>query len=189
MATPLIQHSTAVEQWRRLVIDGESACSLSLGEDLESYLVFMLMRFANSPEVAVSILAMDFLESLHTMGKKRHEQLRDVGDKCLLFSGLFPGRAERRHVKISYYVELGQNAYGVLSGLSKKNAAHLFQSLCHHFVALMDVMHAMRELSSNVPNILPLQAIELWEDTGSRHALQVLKYYSKSTPIKGGATH
>jgi hypothetical protein len=82
----LIIQPTAMAEWHSLVLEAEVASSLELGEELESYLVFLLLRFSARPEMAQSILALEFLQSLHTLGEKRLEQLRDLGDKCLLFS-------------------------------------------------------------------------------------------------------
>lgn len=173
--TALILEPTVTSQWQSLVSDAEKHCSLQLSEELESYLVFLLTRFATKPEMANSVLALDFLESLHTVGQKQLDQLRDVGDKCLLFAGFFPKRAERRRVKISYFVDLGKTSYSALADLSKQ-FADLYSDLCGSFVGLMDVLQAMREIQNN-SQLLPLEALDLWESTGSQRALNILKQY------------
>ena len=62
------------------------------------YLVFLLMRFADKPHCTARIMAEDFLGSQLLHGEQRADSLREVGDHCLLFSGLFPELAERRLV-------------------------------------------------------------------------------------------
>ncbi|MFO7603448.1 MAG: hypothetical protein R6X06_06500, partial [Gammaproteobacteria bacterium] len=139
-----IQPESSTAQWHRLVQDAEAEMGIHLDEDLESYLVFLLMRFTSRPEIAGSILALEFLEGQHRGGQLQQEQMRDVGDKCLLYAGFYPKRAEKRLVKISYYVSLGRSAYAhivtnlhqalfrtfrVKAGVKKTfipNIAHLF---------------------------------------------------------------
>jgi len=170
----LILHPTATAQWQALVDEAERLSSIQLSEELESYVVFLLMRFSEHPEMVGNIIATEFLENL-THLKQTQEGLREVGDKCLLYAGLFPGNARRRRVRISYYVNLGQSAYGSLSESYINSFSKLFASLSNHFVGIMDIMHAMRELTKNEFSLDLLQAEELWSDTHSKHALQVLK--------------
>src|SRR5437899_10481277 len=110
----LIIQPTEIAQWQELIKEAENSSQLVLNEELESYLVFLLIRFTGQPQLAKSVLALEFLENSRCLGQKQQEELRNVGDKCLLISGLFPGRAQRRRVKISYFVQLGQNAYVAL---------------------------------------------------------------------------
>ena len=171
----LILHPTPMAQWHALVEEARMNSDLPLSEDLESYLIFLLMRFTKTPEVVQNIVAVDFLQNIHLLKKENQEHLRDVGDKCLLFSGLFPGIASQRHVRISYYVKLGQNAYSLLSACHQNEMSKLFGNLCQHFVGLMDVLRSLRELGTHyhVPNLL--EAEQLWQDTQSAHALKVLR--------------
>lgn len=142
----LIVHPTATSQWYALINDAQVRRRLQLDEELESYLVFLLMRFTEQPEIADSILALDFLQSQHEVGQAQQELLRDVGDKCLLFSGLFPGLAKRRRVDSDYFVTLGQSAYATLSQMEVKKTAVLFSGLCQEFICLKDILQAIRDL-------------------------------------------
>ncbi len=86
----LVIYPTDTAQWYALVNEAEVALNDLLGEEVESYLVFLLMRFSAKPEIARSVLAIDFLESEQAAKSQRYQRLRDVGDKSLLLSGLFP---------------------------------------------------------------------------------------------------
>lgn len=179
----LILQPTTTANWQKLVKEAEDANHYALSEDLESYLVFLLTRFTGKPEIAHSVLALDFLNSLEEGGQRRTEALRDVGDKSLLFAGLFPGRADRRRVKISYFVDIGQNAYSTLAAICKQQIAELYGELGNGFVALMDVLQVMRELADQTSTLTPIQAAELWHDTHSRHALAVLQRTTKAMAV------
>lgn len=172
---PLILHPTPQAQWYELVEEARRESSITLSDDLESYLVFLLMRFANNPTVLERVLALDFLESFKTVSRERNQHLRDIGDTCLLFAGFFPGKARRRRVRISYYVKLGMNAYSSLSVVHQNQLSQLFGNLCQHFVGLMDVLQTMRDLDPSVKSLDLIEAEELWSDTHSAHALKTLR--------------
>lgn len=175
--TELVIQPTATAEFQSLVQEGEHACHYQLGEELESYLVFLLIRFMNRPDIANSVLATEWLNAL---GK--YEALQTVGDKCLLFSGFYPKQAERKQVKVKYFVDLGQSAYSALALKRNVNLSLLFGSLCKEFVKLMDVLQAIREMSGE-KLLTPLEAMELWSDTGSQRAFSALKQQFSATPI------
>ncbi len=181
----LVLHPTQTAQWHALVSDAQDICTQQLDEHLESYLVFLLMRFLARPEIAGSILGLEFLESLQSPehDKLRQEKLREVGDKCLLFAGLFPQHAERRRVKISYFVNTGQNAYANLSALLKENSPSLYSALCEGFVSMMDVLQAVRSMADDHQDLSPIQAEELYRETGSQRALEMLRHHTNATPL------
>ena len=52
----LVIQPTSTAQWHALVSEAESAASCVLNEDLESYLVFLLMRFASNPHMLARVI-------------------------------------------------------------------------------------------------------------------------------------
>lgn len=181
--TQLILNPTATAQWLELVEDAENSCHINLDEDVKSYLVFLLMRYIGTGELASNIMALEYLNNIHLRGQLGEQRISAVGDKCLLFSGLFPGRAQRRRVRISYYVQLGSAAYARLGQVLAGARAELYDHLAEQFVLLMDILHATRELGQQLPSLEALQAMEVWEDTGSTHARETLKHYTQATPV------
>lgn len=188
--TNLVLEPTPTALWQALVNDAEEAANRRLDETLESYLALTLMRFTRRPELASSVMALEFLDGARQAGAQQHDRLRDVGDKCLLVSGLFPQNAKRRLVSIGYFVNLGRSAYQQLH-----DKIHGFYGrLAADFVPMMDVLHALRELNGQSAQIDLLDAFELWEETGSQHALQRINSGTscgqavKSGLIDGGTT-
>jgi len=173
--TLLTGHSSFV-LWEEVIKFAENRCSIALKEDLETYLVSLLIRYTNKPEVAQQIFAKSFLEAMQLRHNQRTASLQDVGDGCLLFAGLFPQAADKKHVKISYFVDLGRSSYAAISG----NANDLYYSLALQFVALMDVLQSIRENS----HMMPLEAYEQWSEVGSQRALQVLQAYTGGMPVR-----
>lgn len=141
---PLILHPTEISQWHALVIEAQAATSLILNEHTESYLVFLLMRFAQGTKLIESVIALDFLKSQKIPNRQQVELLREVGDKSLLFCGLFPGIAEKRHVSLSYFADMGQAAYLSVSELHTSQSANLYYQLSEQFINLQQILRAMR---------------------------------------------
>ena len=184
-----IQPETSTAQWHSLVTDAEAEMGIHLDEDLESYLVFLLMRFTSRPEIVDSILALDYLQGMQSKGQLQQEQMRDVGDICLLHAGFFPKRAEKRLVKISYYVDLGRSAYSHLANQSMATLGSLFGHLAHEFVAIMDTMQAIQQLNPhNALQLSPLEAAELWHDTGSQQAKKTMANFTDGMIIVSDKT-
>ena len=177
----LILEPTSQAQWLRLLHEAESACHRQLDENLESYLVFLLMRYTVKPQCTDRIMASDYLESQLLPGEQRIGRLRDVGDHCLLFSGMFPQLAERRMVRVSYFVTLGRSSYRQLSDVLDRGWATVYQHLSEAFIVLMDVLHAMRELGGEAV-LTPLQVMDLWADTGSRRCYERICGNGKTIP-------
>jgi len=177
----LILHPTSTALWYALLNEAQQTCAIHLKEDIESYLVFLLMRFTDNPNVASSVLGLEFLQGhQRLMNRQYHHQLRDVGDKCLLYAGLFPGRAVKKRVKLSYFVRLGQSAYATLSH-SLITHEELFNKLQNEFVRMTDVLQAMREQSD--PTLDLLQSLEHWHDTGSQRAWQRIQQATGALPV------
>lgn len=179
----LVLQPTDTAQWHALVAEAQQACHHHLDEPIESYLVFLLMRFTGRADMASRLMALEFLEAQND-SPRQPDRLRDVGDQCLLFSGLFPQLAEKRMVRVSYFVRIGRSAYDQLGNLVDRNSDRLYASLASAFVGVMDVLQAMRGLSGD-PVLQPLAAAELWADTGSASAYRSLQASIDAIPARG----
>jgi len=178
----LIVHSSVTSAWHSLVTQVCQVRSITLSEDIESYLVYLLIRFSKSPDLLKKIIALEFLSTHSLHGAARSQQLRDIGDSCLLYSGFFPGMARKRCVTIGYYVNLGRSAYSSIyeQQVATSKSAELYRQLGQEFVALMDLLLYIREMDGQ--NYLdPLQAIEGCE-VGSQYARKVLEQHTASNP-------
>ncbi len=168
MSKQFILDSSEMSQWHTLVREAEQDYGCQLDEAMQSYLVFTLMRFAKNRQLNSKALALDYLTSHQLHETLRNEKLRDIGDQCLLVSGLYPQSAEKRLVSAGYYVDLGRSAYFHISTVTQKGIAELYRQLAERFVLLMDLLQTIRQYSS--PALQPIAAMELWHQTGSRAA-------------------
>ncbi len=173
MSTILVESNIA--QWQRLVLEAQEITQSPLSEDLESYLVFMLMRNINNSDINSKVMAVEYINSIKSHGTERELRLREVGDQCLLFSGLFPQRAQRRHMKVKYYVDLGRTAYLHLAEDLTAGVAKLYQQLSDSFVFIMDTLLAIRSMTEDQQQRDVLLAFELWQDINSQHSFRMLQ--------------
>lgn len=140
----LILHPTDLSQWHALVNEAQASSRIILDENTESYLVFLLMRFSQTPHLMDSVIALDLLESMNALGRRQLDLLRDVGDKSLLLCGLFPGMAHRHHVKLDYFSQMGQAAYLTVGELHDRQNAELYFQLSAQFIQMQQILQAMR---------------------------------------------
>lgn len=139
-----IRQGNPTELWHALVLEGEQKRNLALGEDLESYLVFALMRHLGDGALATRILALDWLNATEVAAAQEGaDALREVGDRCLLVAGLFPRLTERRRVDDDYFVRLGRGAYAGAAIRTRRAEAGLFEQLVEAFHSLVDVLRAL----------------------------------------------
>jgi len=160
------RQGSQLELWQSLVHDGERQCGIELGESVQSYLVFVLMRYLRDGALAAHVLALDWLEASERNGPARADALRDVGDRCLLIAGRFPGLAERRHVGADYFSRLGCGAYLGVAEAARAGYAALFAELARAFQAMVRVLDA---LPRRDPVLLPRAWAEAGGLQGRRH--------------------
>ncbi|MBA3660573.1 MAG: hypothetical protein H0W64_02500 [Gammaproteobacteria bacterium] len=171
----LLTGGTTIGLWHHVIKQAEDQCSVTLKQELEAYLVSLLARYIDKPEMAKQIFATAFLEAINQRDRMRHISLQNVGDGCLLFAGLFPQAAERRQAKVSYFVDVGRSAYANISHASDD----IYNMLAMDFVVLMDVLQSIQN-----PDLMPLEAYEQWNDVGSQRAFKMLKAYTRAIPFR-----
>lgn len=183
MMHKLIANPGSEAQWRALVGEAEALTGCVLGERLETYLVNLLIRVSTRADLFDGLMALDQLTGQPPL-KPRAEHLRDIGDQCLLFAGLFPDLAEQRGVRLSQFVSLGQTAYRQLHELLQDERRAQYADLCLAFTTLIDLLHTMRELRASEGGLTPLHAFELWNDTGSPRALRYIRACTGAFPVR-----
>lgn len=163
---------TATEQWQDLVREAARGSRRTLGPEVEGYVVRLLVRVASRPELVPRVPPAS-LGRHGDEGNQRTDRLKDVGDQCLLFAGLFPDQATRRQLPMGYFVNLGCSAYQLLGGTPGRRGA-VYRALARRFAAVIDVLRALRTLvpQRGLPD--PLDAYELWDGTGSPGARRLL---------------
>jgi hypothetical protein len=172
-------HLAEMAGWRALLGKAQFVAKIELHPMLEEYLVRVLFRTTKSPNLAQSGHVPELFETVAEQNLEDLEDLRAVGDHCLIFAGLFPEQAIVRNLPVSYFVRVGQAAY-------QQYAEHvdepIFGMLSQFFVDVMDVLQTLSEVENKDVCIDPLNAYHLWRDTGSARAWNVLRRASPAPP-------
>jgi hypothetical protein len=138
------------EVWQALVREAAGRTGRPLDESRESYLVFVLLRYQGDAWLLSHAQGLDWLHALDQVGSARTDALRDVGDRCLLVAGLFPGLAERRRVSVDYFIDIGRSAYLGVAGASRQAYAALYEQLARSYRELVGTLGAMRSPVSGI---------------------------------------
>lgn len=139
-----MRQGAPAELWQALVHEAGERAGCPLDEPRESYLVFVLLRHQRDAHLLARTQALEWLHAQALAGTVRADALRDVGDRCLLIAGLYPGLAERRRVGTGYFVELGRSAYRDLADAGRSAYASLFAQLARGFGELVATLQALR---------------------------------------------
>ena len=139
-----ITRGAQAELWQSLVRDAGQRLHAPLDESRESYLVFVLLRYQRDDSLLARTLALEWFAAQANVGSARADALRDVGDRCLLIAGLYPGLAERRRVGIDYFIDLGRGAYFEVAQASRNAYAGLFEQLARSYRELVRTLRALR---------------------------------------------
>ncbi len=142
----ILTDTAATALWHDLVREAERRGAAPLDDDVESYLVFLLMRHLRDAGLGGHVLALDYYAALDAAGTPRRDHLRDVGDRCLLIAGLYPQQAQRRLVSLRYFLDLGSRAYTDLADAARAAYAELFRRLAAMFGRLVRVLVEVRRI-------------------------------------------
>lgn len=169
----LILESSAAATWQRVLQEAAQRVSFPLDEERESYLILTLLHYLSRPELVRGVLALRFLDALAEYGEYRKTRLRDVGDQCLIYAGLFPEQAARRRVSHRYFIDLGRTAYSEVAQGTPSSLGVLYERLSRTFDSLAEVLSALRERPDAAELILgagaPSVPATCATDTRTRH--------------------
>lgn len=180
-------HTPDTLGWRALMTRAQARSGIVLAADVEAYLLRVLRAYLRDPACLGETVWREL--GARVVGRRHGERddLRLVGDHCLLLSGLLPEQAIRHRVPLGYFVQVGRHAYREHAARSQDR---LFSRLQEHFVALMDVLGALRAEGGS-GSLDPLTTYQLWRETGSRRAFRELAELSGALPAacSSGAIH
>jgi len=145
---PIMTQPTELALWYAAINEAEQLQSIQLHHGVEGYVVMMLQRYtAEHPELAEPI-AIELLEACQNAHSQiKQAKLQQLGDRCLLLSGLFPESASRRNVSVDYYINAGKTAYATLHDVACHYNSHsesIYADLHQKFVEVTKVLAGLR---------------------------------------------
>lgn len=133
-------------QWYELVKETQDLTGVFFDDEISSYLILTLDKYTLDISLLDRPISTEYLKALEISSALNIQNLRKVGDRCLIISGLFPDRA-RKIISVRYYTEMGQQAYLAVS--DRHTNSSLFYNLGLKFVEIKDVLTAMRTIYKN----------------------------------------
>jgi len=113
--------------------------------------------------------------------KERRLHLQRLGDVAMFISGMFSAALEKRIVGKTYYVSMGEAAYGTLAqtaGASSKDRsqAAIFKDLSAHFPAFVKVLNSISEPGvEEDPHLNLLNQFDEWQQSKDPTLAQKLR--------------
>ena len=175
-------HLAEAAGWRGLLTQAQQRTQCFLNEAVEEYLVCLLYRSLGSAAAPASLRAAGFANVLLDAGQGSGQDLAAVGDQCLIFAGLFPEHAIRKGIPLSYFVQVGRQAYHEQAATARAEEPTLYRTLAEQFVPILDLFLTMRGFDRDQPGLDGLNAYQLWQDTGSMHGWHVLQKLTPALP-------
>jgi hypothetical protein len=146
----IITQPNKTAEWYELIKETQTHTGIYFEDNIENYLVLTLSQFMKEVHIVGPPIAIDYLKSLKRPSSIANQKLRKVGDRCLLISGLFPEHADKINVSVTYFIEIGQQAYITLSErVNVKLDPKLFYELGLQFIDIKEVLSAMRRISDH----------------------------------------
>lgn len=168
--------------WNQLIQDACDYANINLKTETQGYLLLTLVSYIQNESLAEKAIALD-LRFESTPDEPNYQlQLKAQADHCLILAGLFPTHIARQSYRISHYINLGAKNFQLLSELLDGNERIIYQQLADTFVELVDILHIIRCFNGS-PAMPLIQAMELWSDTGSKTAYQILTTNRQSIPL------
>lgn len=172
-------HIAETAGWRALLTHAQIVGGVCVSPPVEEHMINMLFRHVGA-QLSPADLDNDLIDQLEQMITADTANLAMIGDQRPVLAGLFPENAIAKGIPITYFVQLGRNAY---RDYSSKHHAKLQALLSDEFVLAMDTLQTVRLLQSGEPCIDGFNAYHLWRELGSSHGWRVLRGMTASLPV------
>ncbi len=152
--------TTEIGLWVDLLKEGQARAYIRLSETEEAYTVHMLQRFILDSELTSTTLALGYLESQSEGNSKKYKNLWRTADAGLLLAGLFPERARKKNVPVSYFIGMSQVCFLSLAQLCDKIKLPLeakeYREIAVGVPRVACVLHCTRRKNTTVHELLHL---------------------------------
>jgi hypothetical protein len=119
-----------VKESYELIKRAENELTINLPHELEAYLVHLFAYYMDKPRVNTVPVGLRLLSASTLPVSVRKEELKAVGDECLLINSM--GWGSNRWPSKSYYADMGQTAY-MTRAYSGNPPESLFDELAYEF--------------------------------------------------------
>ena len=134
-------HSNSQAQWYHALCDLQHETDTVLPLEIEYYLTHVLINSTTQISLIDSLVGEDFLENLHQCTGKN--QWPELGNKCLIITGVFPQWANHRCRSKNYVAQMGKLAYQQAALIHFGAQKKIYEHLSEHFDDLSSFLNKL----------------------------------------------
>ncbi len=98
---------------------------------------------------------------------KRKDLTKDLGETALVIAGMFYDHLLHRRISSRYYIEMGQQAYDTLAGLTRPPHARVYDELARKFSGVVRVLNEVADRTMYHRDEDIARTYELWLESES----------------------
>ena len=98
--------SSSQFEWYSMIEKAKIISGYNFSDSVQHYLVLTLRQFTTNQDLASKVLAIDFLTHSEMSTANDQRSIRDLGDHCLVLSGLFPERIVKKNISLNYHFNI-----------------------------------------------------------------------------------
>lgn len=175
------------EFFREKVVEAVQNQQVTIGDELEFYLVNLLCEFINPTKVDTLVgeidamqtpLALMLKQALESPPSQRLRIFKYLGDTSLYFAGFFQDYFNRKTFDVNYYIDLGTSAYANVSTIMRdhhgdEHFTSMYKGLAQKFQCLVEIVAEVSEAGSEKPADL-LSVYDRWTRSNSDRLRRIL---------------
>jgi len=183
MQLPLYTRETA--GWYALINRAQAESNSYFHKDVEDYLVHLL-AYVDSELTNVHYRSSEANGLFpYTPKQQRLAKIKNIGEQCLLIAGLFPDHANLTGIPLLFMMERGYSAYRELADATPE--VSLYSNIADNYGKVIDLLQNLGEMCGDYHKLDLIQAVELWQETGSRHGWNMIKKNIGAFPASTGS--
>lgn len=132
---------TYVKHAYEVVLEGECRAGVTLSQEVESYLVHVIARYFDKPNVNKDPIAIKMLSAMNLPKSQKRQKLQEVAEECLLIDGFGYGR--NNWPSKEYYVSMGQIAYGNIAYIERPPEI-FYENIATEFKTISKVIRKLK---------------------------------------------
>jgi len=174
-------------EFYEIVSEKEKAAEIDLSDYSKLYLLNLLKGLVEKNDFFYKELIGDdalgeaYMRALTLELLTKVQKIKAVGDLCLIYSGLFPDRLNKKLVDIDYFIKLGKLSFYTLHKIytnmnSISDLKNLYLSVYTDFVKIVAVLIEIAKSFKLIDETNLLKVYERWQKTKIKGLYEILKH-------------
>lgn len=124
-----------------VVMIAEARSKISLEHEIEAWVVHLIARYMETPDISQEPIAIKMLKSVNESGERRKQQLQQIAEECLLIDGFELN--SRRWPSANYYRDMGKLALEHRAWVARPPEL-FYQRIANQFGQISELLHSVK---------------------------------------------